>query len=114
MKEEGKEEVEDKEEEARKDEEDEEEEEEQSRGSDSPKGRKKEEVWSWTHLEESKGFDQAAHFVLQGEHHCRLPQILRSVLVLVLVDGTEGRTPRLEEEGGAAKNGNGCKNKVKK
>lgn len=72
-------------------------------------------MWSWTHLEEPKGFDQAAHFVVDGEHHCRLPRVLHSVLVLVLVDGAEGRAPRLEVEGGTTKEKkNGYQNEVKR
>lgn len=50
-----------------------------------------------SHLKQSESFDQTAHFVLQRKHHRRLPTILCSLSVLRLVDGTEGRTPRLQD-----------------
>lgn len=50
-----------------------------------------------SHLKQSESFDQTAHLVLQRKHHRRLPTILCSLSVLRLVDGTEGRTPWLQD-----------------
>ena len=49
-----------------------------------------------TYLEDAQGFDQAAHLVLQGEHHGRLASLLCVLLVRVLVDGAEGGPPGLD------------------
>ena len=49
-----------------------------------------------TYLEDAQGFDQAAHLVLQGEHHCCLAGLVCVLLLRVLVDGAEGGPSGLE------------------
>ena len=48
-----------------------------------------------TYLEDAQCFDQAAHLVLQGEHHGRLAGLHCVLLLRVLVDGAEGGPPGL-------------------
>lgn len=59
--------------------------------------RTKQEVDPSAHLKEPESFDQTADLVLQGEDHRRLPSSLGCLPVSRLINGTEGRTPGLQD-----------------
>lgn len=59
--------------------------------------REKQEVDPSAHLKEPESFDQTADLVPQGEDHCRLPSSLGCLPVSRFINGTEGRTPGLQD-----------------
>lgn len=61
------------------------------------KRRAEQEVVPCAHLKEPESFDQTADLVLQGEDHGRLPSSLSCLPVSRFINGTEGRTPGLQE-----------------
>lgn len=52
-----------------------------------------------TYLEDTQRSDQAAHLVLQREHHGRLAGLLGVLRLRALVDGAEGGAAGLEPSG---------------